>query len=153
MLDNREHVIEACARLAAALLAGCPQVRILATSRPLGINGETVWRVPSLTLPDPERPGPVEAVAEYEAVRLFVERARAVRSSFALHDGNAATVAQICHRLDGIPLAIELAAARAGALSPSRSRTAGPALPPAHDREPGGVAPPPDAPRAGRLES
>jgi len=110
-LDNCEHLAAACARLAATLLAGCPGLRILVTSRqPVGVAGETVWRVPSLAVPDPERLPPFDELAGYDAVRLFVERARAARPDFALTPGNALEVVRVCLRLDGIPLAIELAA-------------------------------------------
>jgi predicted ATPase/DNA-binding NarL/FixJ family response regulator len=119
VLDNCEHLVEACAALAGALLPSCPKLRILATSREaLGIAGESVWLVPSLSLPDdPQRLPPAEELVCYEAVRLFVERAEAVSSGFGLTEGNAAAVARVCRRLDGIPLAIELAAARAKVLS------------------------------------
>jgi non-specific serine/threonine protein kinase len=113
VLDNCEHVVDACAALADALLRACPDLRVLATSREaLGVAGEAPHRVPSLALPDPARPPPVEALAAYEAVRLFVERAAIVQPGFALTARNAAAVAQVCARLDGIPLALELAAAR-----------------------------------------
>src|SRR5439155_11721724 len=93
-------------------------VHVLATSRePLGIAGETAWRVPSLPTPDSDGTEPPEAVARYPAVQLFVERARAVQSGFVLTPDNAMAVAQVCRRLDGIPLAIELAAARARVLT------------------------------------
>jgi non-specific serine/threonine protein kinase len=112
VLDNCEHLIEACAHLAATLLRACPELQILATSRePLGLAGETVWRVPSLLAPEPERLPPLEALTQYEAVRLFIDRAQAVQPRFALTERNAPAVAQVCRRLDGIPLAIELAAA------------------------------------------
>jgi non-specific serine/threonine protein kinase len=121
LLDNCEHLVGAVATLAEALLRTCPDLRILATSRePLAIEGEATWRVPSLAFPDLPRAHatlPARALAEYEAVRLFVERARVAMSAFALDQQNAPTVAQICARLDGIPLAIELAAARVRALS------------------------------------
>ncbi len=118
LLDNCEHLLEACATLADLLLRACPRLRILATSRePLGIAGETVFRVPSLSLPDPEELPPGEQLVQYEAVRLFVDRARAVHPGFAVTDRNAPALAQACHRLDGIPLAIELAAARVSALT------------------------------------
>ncbi len=111
--DNCEHLVEACAGLAEALLRTCPHLRILATSREaLGLIGETAWLVPSLSLPDAHDLPPVEELARYEAVRLFVERAAAVVPGFAPTDRNAASVARVCQRLDGIPLAIELAAAR-----------------------------------------
>ncbi|HWE64374.1 MAG TPA: LuxR family transcriptional regulator, partial [Chloroflexota bacterium] len=118
VLDNCEHLLDACAALVEALLHACPQVTLLATSRePLGIGGETIWRVPSLALPDPQYPPPLKALAQVEAVRLFVERALVVQPRFALTGHNAAVVAQICRQLDGIPLAIELAAARLRGLS------------------------------------
>src|SRR5919202_4260889 len=118
VLDNCEHVIDACAALADALLRACPELRILATSREaLSIAGEATWLVPPLSLPDPEHPPPVEDLAGYEAVRLFLERAAAVSSRFELTERNAPAVAQVCRRVDGMPLAIELAAARAKVLS------------------------------------
>ena len=135
VLDNCEHLIDACAALAEALLRACPDLRILATSRePLGLTGETAWRAPSLALPDPERLPPPAQLAEIEAVRLFVERARAAQPGFAVTEPNAAAVAQICCRLDGLPLAIELAAARLRALAGRADRGA-PGRPlPAADR-------------------
>jgi predicted ATPase/class 3 adenylate cyclase len=123
VLDNCEHLVEACARLADHLLRAAPQLRILATSREaLAIGGETSFPVPPLSLPDPYGAPlpPVEPLAQYEAVRLFLERARAVQPGFVVTDTNALAVAQICWRLDGIPLAIELAAARVRALSPQQ---------------------------------
>lgn len=118
VLDNCEHLAETCADLAGRLLRSCPNLRILATSRtPLGVPGETLWRVPSLSLPDPAGAASVDEVERSEAVRLFVERARAGDPAFALTPDNAAAVAQVCHRLDGMPLAIELAAARTNVLS------------------------------------
>lgn len=123
LLDNCEHLIENCAALASKLLRACPGLKILATSRePLGISGETVYRVPSLDLPVSTELG-VTHISEYGAIRLFVERAAASKSSFRLTELNAASVAQICARLDGIPLAIELAAARVKALSPEQIAT------------------------------
>jgi non-specific serine/threonine protein kinase len=113
VLDNCEHLIDACAHLVHTLLNACPHLQILATSREaLGLVGETVWRVPSLSLPDPQHLLSVERLAESEATQLFVERARAALPTFALTAENAAAVAQVCQRLDGMPLAIELAAAR-----------------------------------------
>jgi non-specific serine/threonine protein kinase len=114
VIDNCEHVAAACASLVQELLAAAPGIRILATSRQgLGVPGETLWRIPSLSVPDPGgAPLSRQAVNRFESVRLFVERAAAVQPTFALTDQNAWTVAQICGRLDGIPLAIELAAAR-----------------------------------------
>src|SRR5918998_1234587 len=118
ILDNCEHLIGACAELAEALLHSCPNLRVLATSREaLGITGEVAWPVPSLSLPDLRRLPEVESLARYEAARLFLERTAAVNPTFALTEQNAVAVDQICYRLDGIPLAIELAAARAKVLS------------------------------------
>jgi predicted ATPase len=121
VLDNCEHLVEECADLADALLRTCPELRILATSRePLRVSGEASWQVPSLSLPDPGHlPAPVEA-AGFEAVHLFVERAQAVDAGFALTEENAPAVARLCQKLDGIPLAIELAAARSRVLSPEQ---------------------------------
>jgi predicted ATPase/DNA-binding CsgD family transcriptional regulator len=118
-LDNCEHLVEGCAALADGLLRACPNLRILATSREaLGIAGERAWLVPSLSLPDPQDlPPPLEELPHYEAVRLFVERAGAVTSAFELTEDNAPAVAQLCRGLDGMPLAIELAAARVRVLS------------------------------------
>lgn len=117
ILDNCEHVISAAAELAEALLRNTTQVRILATSRePLEIMGETTWRVPTLPLPDERSAASLDRLKEFEAVRLFIDRATAARPSFALTEHNAPAVIQICRRVDGIPLAIELAAARVRAL-------------------------------------
>jgi predicted ATPase/class 3 adenylate cyclase/DNA-binding CsgD family transcriptional regulator len=113
VLDNCEHLLEASAAVAEAVLRAGPAVVVLATSRaPLGVAGETNWRVPSLSLPAERAPEPVEALAQSDAVRLFIERALKVRPNFAITNDNAPSVAGICHALDGIPLAIELAAAR-----------------------------------------
>jgi predicted ATPase len=118
VLDNCEHLVEACATLAEALLRYCPQLRVLATSREaLGITGEVAWPVPPLSLPDLRRLPDIESLPSYESARLFMERAAAVKPAFALTEHNAPAVAQICYRLDGIPLAIELAAARTKVLS------------------------------------
>jgi predicted ATPase/DNA-binding CsgD family transcriptional regulator len=114
LFDNCEHLLEEIAAIAGTLLESCPRVTILATSRaPLGLPGETTWRVPSLSLPkdEPQRE-PIAALAQSEAVRLFIERARKVRPNFAVSNENAPAVAEICQELDGIPLALELAAAR-----------------------------------------
>ncbi|MFC7481912.1 ATP-binding protein [Luedemannella flava] len=117
ILDNCEHVIDAAARLADELLARCPRLRVVATSRePLGIVGESLAAVPSLRLPAPDCPA-AEAVT-YPAVQLLRDRAAAVRPGFAVGDDNVAAVVEICRRLDGLPLAIELAAARLRTLSP-----------------------------------
>jgi len=118
ILDTCEHLVEACAGLVHQLLAGCPQLRVLATSRePLRVGGETVWRVPPLSLPAPLDPGTLIDVARHEAMRLFADRASAARAGFELGRGNAEVVARLCRLLDGMPLAIELAAARVRALS------------------------------------
>jgi predicted ATPase/class 3 adenylate cyclase len=118
LLDNCEHLIDACAGLADTLLRGCPEVKILPSSREaLGLTGEVVFRVPPLSLPDSRLVPALERLAEYEAVRLLVDRALAVKPDFTLTDDTAAAVVQICRRLDGIPLAIELAAARVRTLS------------------------------------
>ena len=119
VLDNCEHLIEAAARLVDRLLDSCPWVRILATSREvLGVEGEARWPVPPLSAPDPqEGTSSSEELEAYESVRLFVERARGRDPAFSLSQRNALAVAEICGRLEGIPLAIELAAARVGTLS------------------------------------
>lgn len=118
VLDNCEHLIAACATLAHSLLRACPRLRILVTSREVvGMAGETVWRVPCLTLPDRQQATPIASLAQYEAVRLFIDRAIAVFPAFMVTNQNAPWVAQVCHRLDGIPLAIELAAARVKVLT------------------------------------
>jgi predicted ATPase/transcriptional regulator with XRE-family HTH domain len=113
LLDNCEHLIEACAQLVSTLLQSCPGLRILATSRePLSIAGETNFRVPALTAPDPHTLPPLDQVLLFPAVQMFVERARAAQPAFRVNESNATLLAQVCARLDGIPLAIELAAAR-----------------------------------------
>ncbi|BCK66674.1 hypothetical protein Srufu_006270 [Streptomyces libani subsp. rufus] len=120
VLDNAEHVIEAGALLAATLLSRCPGLRILITSREaLRVPGEVVFRVGVLALaPDSEEPG-ADGQQPMEAVRLFVARARTCAPDFTLRPGNAHTVAEICRRLDGLPLAVELAARRVGSLTPA----------------------------------
>ena len=111
VLDNCEHLLAACATFADQLLSSCPGVHLLATSRePLRIKDEITWRVPSLAVPDLQRALPLEEVARSPAVQLFVERARAVQPNFALTGHNAPIVGEVCRRLDGLPLAIELAA-------------------------------------------
>ena len=118
VLDNCEHVIEECADLADTLLRACPGLRILATSRePLRVAGEYSWQVPSLSMPDTGISSAPEELAGYEAVHLFVERAQAVDAGFGLTEANASVVARLCQKLDGIPLAIELAAARSRVLT------------------------------------
>ena len=112
LLDNCEHLVTAVAGVVDRLLRHCPRLLILATSRErLGVPGETVWQVPGLALPPPEVTDPAE-LSGYDAVRLFVERASTALPGFTLTEENAAAVAQVCRRLDGIPLALELAAAR-----------------------------------------
>jgi predicted ATPase len=113
ILDNCEHLIQASAQLAEALLRACPDLRILASSREmLGVAGERSFYVPSLSIPDPRITISVETLKSFEAAQLFAARAIAVAPGFALTNANAPAVAQVCQRLDGIPLAIELAAAR-----------------------------------------
>ena len=121
VLDNCEHLIDACARTVTELLQGCPEVSVLATSRePLRIEGEVSWRTPSLALPDPHHLPSLEALAAVASLQLFVQRASAISPGFALTDDNAAAVAEICYRLDGMPLALELAAACVPVLSPQQ---------------------------------
>jgi predicted ATPase/class 3 adenylate cyclase/DNA-binding CsgD family transcriptional regulator len=118
VLDNCEHLLEASAALVHALLAGCPGLTVLATSRePLAVQGEQTWRVPSLSIPEPGEAPAIEGLDDYEATRLFCDRARRARPNFRLTEDVAAAVGVICRRLDGIPLAIELAAARIRALT------------------------------------
>lgn len=120
VLDNCEHLIAACAELAFRLLSACPDVSILATSRQaLAVSGEQVYRVPSLQLPASGETNPSDS----EAVRLFVDRAQRVSPGFALNGRNAEDIAEICRELDGIALAIEMAAARMRSLSPKEVRT------------------------------
>ena len=118
VLDNCEHLLSACTALAGTLLRAAPELRILATSREaLGVAGEHRYRVPPLSVPDPEHLPSPELAGSYEAVRLFVARAQERRDTFTLTSANARVVAEICARLDGIPLAIELAAARVASVS------------------------------------
>jgi predicted ATPase len=119
ILDNCEHLIDACAQLADTLLRACPDLRLLASSREsLGIAGETAFRIPSLSLPPLRRaPAAAQALDQYEAIRLFGDRAQAVKPDFQMTDANAPAITQICRRLDGVPLAIELAAARVRAMT------------------------------------
>ncbi|HEY2549213.1 MAG TPA: tetratricopeptide repeat protein [Streptosporangiaceae bacterium] len=118
VLDTCEHLIDASAALVQRLVASCPGLRVIATSRePLRLRGETVWRVPPLALPGQGAAVLPDELALQEAARLFAERAAAVRPGFTLNPGNAAAVAHVCRTLDGMPLAIELAAARVRALS------------------------------------
>ena len=116
ILDNCEHLIEACAELAETLLHACPRLHILATSREaLNVAGETQYLIPTLTTPD-RALTELATLLQYEAVQLFIERAQTILPGFALTDDNASAVAEVCRQLDGIPLALELAAARVKAL-------------------------------------
>jgi len=118
VLDNCEHLVDACADLVDMLLGSCPGVRILATSRePLNVAGEVAWSVPPLSVPDAARPPTVEDLRIYESAQLFVERALRRPGAFILTAGVAHAVAEICQQLDGMPLAIELAAAKVGILA------------------------------------
>jgi predicted ATPase/DNA-binding CsgD family transcriptional regulator len=122
-VDNCEHVLDAVVDLVGPLLARAAKLTVLATSRePLAMPGETTWRVPPLAMPAPSAVPSVESLGTYDAVALFVERARQARPNFAVTNENAPVVAEICARLDGIPLAIELAAARIRVLSPGEIR-------------------------------
>jgi predicted ATPase len=117
VLDNFEQVLEA-APLAGELLSA-PRLKVLATSRiPLGVYGEHEYTVPPLKVPDPERLPGLEDLSQYEAVRLFIERAKDAKADFEITNENAPAVAEICARLDGLPLAVELAAARVKLLPP-----------------------------------
>ncbi|QYA99768.1 protein kinase (plasmid) [Rhodococcus sp. USK10] len=120
LLDNCEQAVGAVAGLSATLLRACPRIRILATSREaLGVGGEAVLRVPPLTVPDPNPPA-IRGLSRVDAVALFVERAATMVPTFTLNEDNYTAVARICHRLDGLPLPIELAAARLRVLSPEQ---------------------------------
>ncbi|HEY7831385.1 MAG TPA: BTAD domain-containing putative transcriptional regulator [Solirubrobacteraceae bacterium] len=134
LLDNCEHLVEPVAHLVEALLRHCPRLAVLATSRePLRVPGEVTWRVPSLSLPELVNHSPSEGALpelvdhspsggslEAESVRLFTVRAGQAAPGFELDDENAIAISTLCHRLDGMPLAIELAAARVGALTPAQ---------------------------------
>jgi len=118
LLDNCEHLLNSSARLSDALVRQCPGVKILTTSREaLGIAGEQTYRVPSLSLPDRKQAQTAQTLSVYESARLFIDRALSVRPDFRINNQNAPAVASLCCRLDGIPLAIELAAARVRTLS------------------------------------
>ncbi|QSE92981.1 protein kinase [Rhodococcus pseudokoreensis] len=118
VLDNCEQVIDTAATMALTLLRSCPGLKILATSRErIGIEGESILRVQPLRVPDPDRAPPLQDLVHYEAITLFAERAADAVRGFALNDSNHTTVARICHRLDGLPLALELAAARLRSMS------------------------------------
>src|SRR5688572_13452080 len=124
VLDNCEHLLDPCASLADLVLRECPKLQMLATSRePIGIPGELSWPVPPLLAPEADTPRSAAQIEHSAAVRLFVDRASSVEPRFALSDANAPAIAQICRRLDGIPLALELAAARLDALTPDQLAT------------------------------
>jgi predicted ATPase/DNA-binding SARP family transcriptional activator len=119
ILDNCEHLIETCAQLADIMLRAAPSLKIVVSSREsLGIAGETAYRVPSLPLPDPRQLHDLDALAQNDCVHLFMDRARASYPRFRLKQKNVLAIADICRRLDGIPLALELAAARVAVFSP-----------------------------------
>jgi predicted ATPase/class 3 adenylate cyclase len=121
IIDNCEHLIEACAQISVDLLQACPQLKILASSREaLGIAGEAAYRVPSLNTPDPADLPALDSLEEVDSIRLFIERAATAKPGFTLTKDNAPFLAQICYRLDGIPLALELAASRIKVLSPQQ---------------------------------
>jgi predicted ATPase/class 3 adenylate cyclase len=121
VLDNCEHLIEACAQISETLLRACPKLKILAGSREaLGIPGEVAYRVPSLNTPDPASLPSWNELEEVDSIRLFIERATIAKPGFILTKDNASSLAQICSRLDGIPLAIELAASRIRVLTPEQ---------------------------------
>jgi predicted ATPase len=118
LLDNAEHLLAACAKLAELVLLQSAQVTVLATSREaLGITGELAYRVPSLSIFDPKRDATPESLSEYESAQLFIERALFRNPQFAVNRENAPALASVCYRLDGMPLAIELAAARMRSMS------------------------------------
>jgi len=121
VLDGCEHLADACAVMADVLLRGCPELRIIATSRHvLGVAGEVTVAVPPMTVPAEDSPNGPEDLLGYEAVRLFAERGAAVLPGFAVDEDNAAAVVRVCRELDGIPLAVELAAVRLRSLSPGQ---------------------------------
>jgi predicted ATPase/class 3 adenylate cyclase/DNA-binding CsgD family transcriptional regulator len=121
VLDNCEHVIGDAARLVDSLLRGCPNLTVLTTSRTaLEVPGELTWRVPALSLPPVCTRVSIDALGQFDAVRLFIDRAKRVRPNFVLSNENGADVAEICHQLDGIPLALELAAARCRSMNPAQ---------------------------------
>ena len=120
VLDNCEHVLDTTSELVELVLRWCPDVQVLATSRePLGIPAEVVWSVPPLPVPA-DADEPLDTLVDIASVQLFVERARSAQADFALDDDNRAAVAEICIRLDGVPLALELAAARMRSMSPAQ---------------------------------
>ncbi|MFI5623317.1 ATP-binding protein [Nocardioides sp. NPDC051685] len=118
-IDNCEHLTDACAELVEDILDSCPGVRVLTTSqRALGVRAESLFVVPPLTMPSPGVEVPVEGLGQYESISLFVERAAAIEPGFSLTAGNAPAIVELCRALEGIPLALELAAARIRVLSP-----------------------------------
>lgn len=118
VLDNCEHLVQGCAELAEDLLGACPSLQILATSRePLGASGEIAWRVPSLDLPNLHGQTTTDDLAAHAATMLFIDRARAARPDFQVTPQNASAIGEVCRRLDGMPLALELAATRVRLLS------------------------------------
>ena len=124
ILDNCEHLIQMCAQISESLLHAAPRVKILVTSREaLSITGETVYRVPSLPLPSPRQLSDLDALEQNDCIHLFIDRAVAAQPHFRLQEKNASAVADICRRLDGIPLAIELAAARTKVFHPEEIAT------------------------------
>ena len=119
LLDNCEHLIQVCAEIADKLLRSVNNLRILSTSREaLNISGEVVWRIPSLSCPDPDSEKDIKKVQHYEAIRLFVDRAAAGKQGFTLNPQNVSPIVQICRHFEGIPLAIELAATRIRHMGP-----------------------------------
>jgi predicted ATPase/DNA-binding CsgD family transcriptional regulator len=121
LLDNCEHLIDACAVTVDALLRACPNLRVLATSRePLAVGGEHTYPVGALSVPDSPQAADTHGLTRYEGVSLFIERAGAVLPGFAVDDGNRHAVVALCRRLDGVPLALELAALRLRALAPDQ---------------------------------
>lgn len=118
-IDNCEHLVDACADLVEDILDSCPGVRVLTTSqRALGLRAESLFQVPPLTMPTPGVDVPVEGLGQYESISLFVERAAAIEPGFAVTAGNAPAIVELVRALEGIPLALELAAARTRVLSP-----------------------------------
>jgi predicted ATPase/class 3 adenylate cyclase len=118
LFDNSEHLLARCAQIAETLLAYCPNLKIISTSRePFNIQGETIYRIPPLSMPDNIKNQSVESLYEYESVKLFLERANSINPNFSLTNENVYTVAELCKKLDGIPLAIELASKRVNVLS------------------------------------
>jgi len=121
IFDNCEHMIIQCAEICKNILNKCPGVNILTTSREvLGVEGEMIYQVPTLSMPGPEDGQTAESICHFESIQLFTERAVALKNDFVLSDGNASDIAKICYHLDGIPLAIELAAARVKILKPEK---------------------------------